>query len=123
MTVMKFTTCLVLLSSLFFVFSSGACNECGVGKFYNTNLADGVVVGCTSCYPGYTCAGGCSDPQPCNVGTFAAGYSATLCDNCVAGSYNLEKAATSCTACPAGYSCATAIAGYSLIFKHTNVYD
>lgn len=90
------------------------CKHCLSGQFYNTNLAAGGttgVVGCTSCIPGYTCHGGCSDPQPCGLGTFAAGYSATVCDNCAAGSYNLATAQVSCTACPAGFLCATATAG------------
>ena len=94
---------------------SRSCSSCAAGQFYDINLASGgsvnTVVGCTSCLPGYTCAGGCSDPQPCPIGKYNGLYSALTCISCSAGSYSTITAAISCTTCPGGYSCASTTAG------------
>ena len=94
---------------------SRSCSICAAGQFYNINLASGgsvnTVVGCTSCLPGYTCAGGCNDPQPCAIGKYNGLYGALSCTSCAAGTYSTVSAATSCTNCPGGYSCASTTAG------------
>ena len=94
--------------------TSRFCSVCLPGEFYNTKLAAGSansVVGCTSCFPGYTCEGGCSDPVACDPGTFSSQYSASTCTECSPGSYNVLSAATSCKTCPAGYGCNSTVAG------------
>lgn len=90
------------------------CSVCAPGEFYNTKLAAGSansVVGCTSCFPGYTCEGGCDDPVACDPGTYNSQYRASTCTDCSAGSYNMLTAAISCKICPAGYACNSTIAG------------
>jgi hypothetical protein len=94
--------------------TSRFCSVCSPGEFYNTKLAAGFansVVGCTSCSPGYTCEGECSDPVACDPGTYNSQYSASTCTECSAGSYNVLSAAISCKTCPAGYACNSTIAG------------
>ena len=99
---------------------SRSCSSCAAGQFYDIDLASGgsvnTVVGCASCLPGYTCAGGCNDPQPCPIGKFTGAYSSLTCTSCSAGSYSTIQAATSCATCPGGFSCASTTAGESYVY-------
>ena len=58
---------------------------------------------CILCPPGYICATGSFEPQPCAPGTFAAGTNNTECTLCQSGGYfQSEYAGTACTLCGAG---------------------
>ena len=68
---------------------------------------------CEDCAPGYYCDGGASSPVACPAGTALASYggsSAADCSACGAGDYNTLEGQAACTKCPAGYSCADAVA-------------
>ena len=55
------------------------------------------------CPPGYICATGSFEPQPCAPGTFAAGTNNTECTLCQSGGYfQSDYAGTACTLCGAG---------------------
>ena len=85
-----------------------ACFICQSGQYYNTNLThnnNDVVVGCTDCRPGYTCAGGCKFPVACPVGKYTPEFGSRSCLTCPSGMYNRLKGSSSCLYCDMNYYC------------------
>ncbi len=86
---------------------ASACNSCPAGK-YNPGRSGGAAAYsyCLSCPAGYYCAGGPMYYDNVQAITCVAGkYSADgaiSCSNCAAGTYNSEKAQTSCAPCTSG---------------------
>mmetsp|Transcript_6632 Transcript_6632/g.24821 ORF Transcript_6632/g.24821 Transcript_6632/m.24821 type:complete len:4721 (-) Transcript_6632:61-14223(-) len=104
---------IVLLSFILFIAYSpnliqSAPVTCSAGKYYS-----GCDNGCIDCPAGHYCTAGSNQPTPCPVGTGGSDTGLTEVGDCSACSlpniaYNSGQ--TSCTPCPAGFSCASVTA-------------
>lgn len=86
------------------IFDDDACvRNCQPG-FHSTSC--NMTRSCVPCPIGYTCAGGCETPTPCEAGKFAAqSGTADQCATCPSGTFTTEYGSSSCFECTAGYHC------------------
>lgn len=90
------TACLAGSSSLG---GSTTCTACVSGTYSSVNRS----IECTNCPAGMSCTDVSAEPVTCLNGTFSM-LGEAICSDCDAGLYSNEGA-SSCLACPAGYSC------------------
>ena len=55
------------------------------------------------CEPGFTCAGGANDREPCLAGTYTSGVGSVSCVDCPPGKYSPANGASACVSCPHGF--------------------
>lgn len=94
----------IQISVTIFDNDEGCYRSCDPGTYASTCIG----TECSSCDPGYYCAGACADPVPCAAGTALTTYGGTTstdCTACSSGYYASEEGSSSCSLCPAGYSC------------------
>ena len=63
---------------------------------------------CQDCPPGFYCEGACSSPSACPAGTFRSAYGGadiSDCEVCSNGTYAPSSGMSTCSVCPAGWSC------------------
>jgi hypothetical protein len=80
------------------VTGSGACTDCGVGK-YSVTVDATAETACLSCPGVSTSAQGSSSSSACQCNT---GYTGSTCIACVAGKYKTVTGPVACTDCGAG---------------------